>query len=145
MKAKPKQRERGERPPGNPEIAMAPTAEDLAELESAAGELDGDSRFHAEYLKSLFVEQVLEAMAARGESQNQLARRWGKSRQYVSKLFREDKRVNFTIETMTEIVALLGRRLDLRVRLQSEEDGLVVGRNPLGLLVSENKPAKGGS
>jgi transcriptional regulator with XRE-family HTH domain len=91
------------------------TDEDLARLKAAAAALDSDPEFQADYLKSLFVEKMLEALAERGENQTQLAQRWGKTRQYVSKLFREDKRVNFTIETMSSLAGLLGRRLELQV------------------------------
>jgi ribosome-binding protein aMBF1 (putative translation factor) len=93
----------------------AVTHEDLDQLRSAAAELDVDPEFQADYLKSLFVEKMLEALEKRGENQTHLAQRWGKSRQYVSKLFREDKRVNFTIETMSTLAHLLGCHLELRV------------------------------
>ena len=93
----------------------AVTDEDLDQLRSAAAELDVDPEFQADYLKSLFVEKMLEALEKRGENQTHLAQRWGKSRQYVSKLFREDKRVNFTIETMSTLAHLLGCHLELRV------------------------------
>src|SRR4029077_1960435 len=84
--------------------------EDLDQLRAAAAELDSDPAFQADYLKSLFVEKMLEAMKERGENQTQLALRWGKSRQYVSKLFNEDRRVNFTLETMSSLAQLLGCR-----------------------------------
>jgi hypothetical protein len=93
----------------------AVTDEDLDQLRSAAAELDVDPEFQADYLKSLFVEKMLEALEKRGENQTHLAQRWGKSRQYVSKIFREDKRVNFTIETMSALAHQLGCRLELRV------------------------------
>jgi transcriptional regulator with XRE-family HTH domain len=93
----------------------AVTADNLEELRDAAKQLDNDPAFQAEYLKSLFVEKLLAALGERNENQNQLALRWGKSRQYVSKLFNEDKRVNFTIETMAELAHLLGRRLEIQV------------------------------
>ena len=48
-------------------------------------------------------------------NQSELAKRWGKTRQYVSKLFNEDKRINFTIETMCELAHQLNRRLAIQV------------------------------
>ena len=105
------------------------TQDDLARLEAAAKALDDDPAFQADSLKSLFVENLLAAMEELHENQNQLAQRWGKSRQYVSKLFNEDKRVNFTIETMAELAHLLGRRLVLQV-LSPGEHGYVMRCQP---------------
>lgn len=100
-------------------------AKDLAELKQAAEALDRDPAFQADYLKSLFVERMLEAMAELGESQSSLAKRWNCSRQYVSKLFNEDKKVNFTIETLCELAHLLQRRVDIRVLRENEETHVV--------------------
>lgn len=75
----------------------------LTALESAVNALKGDPGFHADFLKSRFVQSILEVLAETGESQSQLAQRWGKTRQYVSQLFNENSRLNFTIETMAEL------------------------------------------
>lgn len=101
------------------------SAKDLAELKQAAAALDRDPAFQADYLKSLFVERMLEAMAELGETQSNLAKRWNCSRQYVSKLFNEDKKVNFTIETLCELAHLLNRRVDIRVLREDEETHVV--------------------
>jgi len=94
--------------------------EDLAELRAAAGELDSDPAFQAEYLKGLFIEKMFEALEDRHETQSEFARRWGKTRQYVSKLFHESKRVNFTIETLCDMAHQFGLRVDLRVLRPNE-------------------------
>ena len=99
--------------------ALSP--EELEELRQAGEALDRDPAFRADYLKSLFVEKMLEAMAELGQSQSDLARRWKRSRQYISKLFNEDKRVNFTIETLCNMAHLLNRRVDIQVLREGEE------------------------
>ena len=94
-----------------PEVSDA----DRESLCRAIRDLDNDPRFLADVQKGLFVEQMLGALDERGESQSDLAKRLGKSRQYLSKLLNEDKRVNFTIETMCEVAHHLGRRLEILV------------------------------
>ncbi|MEI6343488.1 MAG: helix-turn-helix domain-containing protein [Verrucomicrobiota bacterium] len=94
-----------------PEVSDA----DRESLRRAIQDLDNDPRFLADVQKGLFVEQMLGALDERGESQSDLAKRLGKSRQYLSKLLNEDKRVNFTIETMCEVAHHLGRRLEILV------------------------------
>lgn len=91
------------------------TKKETEHLAKAGEALDDDPQFRADYLKSLFVSRILEAVEQKGISSSELARRWGKSRQYVSRILDEDQRVNFTIESMTELAALVGRRLDLVV------------------------------
>ena len=93
---------------------------DLEELAAAGRKLDDDPAFVADLIKSRFVENLLQAMDARGVNQSELARRWGKSRQYVSKVLAEDRRVNFTLESMAELCHLLGLRLDVRALPSSE-------------------------
>jgi transcriptional regulator with XRE-family HTH domain len=101
------------------------TAAELAHLQKAGEALDRDPAFQADYLKSRFAERMLEAMLELGETQSDLARRWHRSRQYVSKLFNEDKKVNFTVETLCEVAHLLNRRVDLRVLREDEETHVI--------------------
>ncbi len=96
------------------------TTEDLEALRAAAKKLNQDPSFQADHLKSRFVEEILAAMEENGVNQTELANRWGKTRQYLSKLLNEDRRVNFTIETMCEVAHLLNRRVDVRVVRPSE-------------------------
>jgi transcriptional regulator with XRE-family HTH domain len=94
--------------------------QDLAELRKASEALDHDPAFQADFLKSLFVERMLEAMEELGETQSALALRWNCSRQYVSKLFNQDRKVNFTIETLCELAHLLKRRVAIEVLRENE-------------------------
>lgn len=91
------------------------TQANLDKLAKATEELDQDPSFRAEYLKGLFVEHIQEAMEQKGISQSELARRWGKSRQYLSRVLSEDRRVNFTIETMVELAGLVGRKIEVHM------------------------------
>ena len=89
-------------------------------LAQASRELDEDPAFVADYLKGVFVNEVYKAMDEAGLNANQLARKWGKSRQYLSKILNEDARVNFTIETMVELMLQLGRKVELHFPKQGE-------------------------
>jgi len=91
-----------------------------ARLAAAAEELDHDSGFQEDFIKGHFVNSMLEAMGDEGLSQSEVARKWGRSRQYLHKLLNEDKRVNFTVETMVELAMLLKRRLELHVFKECE-------------------------
>jgi predicted XRE-type DNA-binding protein len=114
-------------------LAGAPglTTDDLEALRVAAEKLETDPAFQADYLKSRFVEKMLAAMEEDQISQSELANRWGKTRQYLSKLLNEDHRINFTIETMCEFAQLLNRRVDLQVVRPSEVTHVIRAvRNP---------------
>ncbi len=91
------------------------TPEMKASLRAAAKALETDTEFQADYIKGLFVNFMLEAMDEEKLTQSEVARKWGRSRQYLHKLLNEDKRVNFTVETMVELAMLLGRRIEMRV------------------------------
>lgn len=91
------------------------SAQDLEELKQAVSSLENDPGFQADLIKGQFVEAVLQAMEARGQTQSQVAAAWGKSRQYLSKVLNEDRRVNFTVETMTQLAHVVGRRLRVTV------------------------------
>jgi transcriptional regulator with XRE-family HTH domain len=101
------------------------TPEMLDRLSAANRALEADPKWQADYLKSLFVEKMLQALEQRGESKSQLADRLGKSRQYIQKLFDEDKRVNFTVDTLCEIAHALDRRVHLHICPSSEEPMIV--------------------
>jgi len=91
------------------------TLRELEELRRAGEQLDQSPSFRADYLKSLFVEKMLEAMTEAGTKQTEIAKCLGKTRQYVSKVLNEDRRINFTIETMCEFAHLVGRYVDIQV------------------------------
>jgi ribosome-binding protein aMBF1 (putative translation factor) len=92
----------------------------LERLRKAGERLENDPVFQADFMKSQYVENVMQAMSEKGISQSDLARRWGKSRQYLHKLLNEDKRINFTIETMVEVAMLLDRRLEMHLLKKDE-------------------------
>ncbi|GEM_PF-5618939 len=104
-----------------------------ARLQRAADAAERDPEFHANYIKGVFVEEIRHALIDRNESQSQLARRWGRSRQYLSKVFAEDKRVNFTIETLCELAHLVGRRVQLLVIREDEESQVLRFAKPRAL------------
>lgn len=103
-------------------LAKVPPVTDAARarLRAAAKELDDDANFQAEYIKGLFVNFMLEAMDEEKLTQSEVARKWGRSRQYLHKLLNEDKRVNFTVDTMVELAMLLGRRIEMHVFKKEE-------------------------
>lgn len=103
-------------------FAAAPvtTDADLAHLEKAAKALHRDPSFVADHAKGLIIEDILRAMEAAGMTRNALAGKIGKSRQYVSKILDEDRRVNFTIDSLAEFSAALGIQLCLRLLPASE-------------------------
>lgn len=96
------------------------TKNDLEELRRAGEALDKDPAFRAELIKGRFVSEMLEAMEEAGKTQAEVARVWGKTRQYLSKLLNEDKRVNFTVETLCELAHMLNRHIDLQVLREDE-------------------------
>ncbi len=96
------------------------TKADLEELRRAGAALDDDPAFCAELIKGRFVSEMLAAMEEKGQTQAEVARVWGKTRQYLNKLLNEDKRVNFTVETICELAHLLNRRIDVKVLRRDE-------------------------
>lgn len=100
--------------------ARPTTTADLSQLERAAAALLTDPKFIADHAKGLIIEDILRAMEAAGMTRNALAGKIGKSRQYVSKILDEDRRVNFTIDSLAEFSAVLGVQLCLRMLPESE-------------------------
>ena len=86
-------------------------------------DFDADPAFAADYIKSQFVEEILQAMDAQNLSRTELAERLGKTKQYISRVLNET--ANFTIETMVEISHALGKRLV--VQLVEPDKRIVVG------------------
>lgn len=89
------------------------TAQEIKILQAAVDELELDPRFHADYLKGRFVSTIRHIMGESHVSSASLANAWGKTRQYLSKLLNEDKRINFTLETMAELALLLHHRVKI--------------------------------
>lgn len=98
----------------------AVTPEMTERVAAANRALTNDPAFQADVLKTLFVDQMYSALEERNETKSTLAERLGKTRQYIQKLFDEDKRVNFTIETLCTVAHALGRRIHLLVYRENE-------------------------
>lgn len=93
---------------------------DLESLAKSIRELDNDPSFVSDKLKGAFISEIFNGMHETGINASQLAKKWGKTRQYVSKLLKEDKRVNFTIDTVVEVMMLLDRRVELHFPKKNE-------------------------
>lgn len=65
------------------------------------------------YNVALFVGQISAAMRKRKITQSDLARAWGKSRQYVSRIIRGGN-PSMTAKTMAELCVLVGLRLEIK-------------------------------
>lgn len=94
----------------------------LDRIEKANRKLENDPEFLAEVERSKFVILVLAAMEEKKINRSELARRIGKSRQYVQKLLDEDARVSFTLKTITSILFALDKRLKLGVEDANSSD-----------------------
>ena len=84
------------------------TDSDLQELGEANRALAHDPEFIADCIKSDFVNAILVEMRDQGINQNQLAIKWGKSRQHVSQILDKEKSKNFTIDTIVSLSMTLG-------------------------------------
>lgn len=93
---------------------------DLKGLAQAFEELDLDPGFVADSSKGVFVEDVLRALEQCNVSKSELGRRMGKSRQQINVLLDDEKKNNFTIETMAQISTALGRKLFVRMLAPEE-------------------------
>jgi len=123
-------------PPATPEMA--------ARVAAANHALEADPAFQADYLKSVFVETMYSALEERHETKATLAERLGKTRQYIQKLFSEDKRVNFTMDTLCAVAHALGRRVHLRISREHEQPVIITRpRTPI-LIYSQSwgRPAE---
>lgn len=102
------------------------TPKELAALARAADALRIDPAFLADYSKGLVVEDILRAMEEAGLNRNTLAAKLGKSRQYVGKILDEERRANFTIDTLAELSTALG--VKLHVRMLPEDEHMIFVR-----------------
>jgi transcriptional regulator with XRE-family HTH domain len=87
---------------------------DLKALEAAAKARQSDPKSRANIEKGLFVARLLDQMDDLKMSQAELARKTGKTPQYISRILNENKQINFTIETMMELSMAVGLRLEIR-------------------------------
>lgn len=98
-----------------------PTPKELDALAKAGKALGADPEFLADYSKGLIVEDILRAMEATGINRNTLAAKLGKSRQYVGKILDEERRANFTIDTLAELSSALDVKLHVRMLPENEK------------------------
>jgi len=96
------------------------TERDLREHADAVRALDDDPEYISLSLKADVVSEIYHAMQEEGLTPSKLARKWGKSRQYLSKILSEDKRINFTVDTIAEIMAQLNRRVEMHFPRKGE-------------------------
>ena len=91
------------------------TVEKEKELAEAVRTAQHDPVFQAELMKARVVEAVLAEMEARQMNRNQLAKMWNKSRQYVGRILDENRKANFTLETISELLHLVGKRVEIKI------------------------------
>lgn len=84
------------------------TPEMLERIAAANRKLENDPEFLADVERAKFVNGILEAMQTTDTSKSQLAKRIGKTRQYITKVLDEDARVSFTLKTMVSLCHALG-------------------------------------
>ena len=124
------------------------TAEIVARMKANEVDLDADPEFVAGYLKAQFVEDIYKAMEKQNLNRNQLAKKLGKSRQYVGKILNE--KANFTLETLAEIACALDMRVTARMFSSEERMAIlpIVEKSRilrLSEFVPETKPVSGES
>jgi DNA-binding phage protein len=73
---------------------------------------DKDPEFVTSYIRGVFVEDILKAMEEKNILKIDLAKRLGKSRQYVGRVLNET--ANFTIESMVEIALALDMKIEIK-------------------------------
>lgn len=84
-----------------------PKVEFSPELDAAIRDLDKSPAFVAQCLKFDIGTQVLRALEEEGLSRADLAKRLGKSRQYVTKMLKAE--TNFTLDSIAALSVALGR------------------------------------
>lgn len=87
------------------------TQEDVADIAAFHHALNLNADFQTDLLSGYFLDSVLAVMREDGVKGIELARRLGKSRQYLSSLLDENNRRNFTLSTIAEIAIALNRRV----------------------------------
>ncbi len=96
------------------------TLERLEELDLLA--LDRNPEFVADLLKGMVTEDIMRAMEDNGINRNQLAKKMGKSRQYIGRVLSE--KANFTLERLAALACALDR--DIAVRMFRRDETLAI-------------------
>ena len=92
----------------------APTEDTLKEIkELELPKIENDPRFMASVAKGQIIEDILAAMELENINRTMLAKRLGKSKQYVSRILNET--ANFTIDSIAEIACALNHEIEVRI------------------------------
>lgn len=86
------------------------TDETIQAVAEANRALNRDPEHIAGIIKAVFVNDIICAMEEQELNKNQLAKKWGKSRQYLGGLLDKEKARNFTIDTVVSLSMTLGLR-----------------------------------
>ena len=86
---------------------------------------DTDPEFVADFIKSMFVNEIYKVMELNNITQSDLAKKMNVKRQYVNKILNEDNDVNFTIQTMASISCALGKELQITMLNDKNEDSIL--------------------
>ncbi len=86
---------------------------DLKGVEEANRALADNPEFAAKVMGGLFINKILGQLDALEMSKSQLAKEWGKDRQYVSTILNTEKPKNFTLKTIVELSMKVGLRAKL--------------------------------
>ena len=88
-------------------------------------DLDNDPKFVADYTKGKFIEEILSILQEKKISQTELAKKIGRSRQYISRVLNE--KANFTIETLAQFACALDCDLSVSMLQKTENNYLLNG------------------
>lgn len=100
-----------------------PTLEVQSALAAVTPDFDKDPAFVAGYLRAQLVEDVYRAMAETGLNKNTLARRLGKTRQYVGRILNES--ANFTFRTVADLACAIGWQVNVRLYAPTERLAII--------------------
>jgi hypothetical protein len=95
---------------------------DIEGLAEANRALNRDPEHIAGIIKAVFINDILTAMEEQGVNKNQLAKKWGKSRQYLNSVLDREKASNFTIDTIVSLSMTLGL-VPQRIELKKMDSG----------------------
>jgi hypothetical protein len=96
------------------------TFEQIKRMEALAEESDRDPQERGELQTAFFVNAVLNAMHSEKLSKGDVAKKMGRTRQYLHQILDEDAPVNFTIETMSSIATAVNRRIEILILADDE-------------------------
>lgn len=93
---------------------------DFNDFIGSISETRNDPKYRSGVLKDNFVHEALLALDETGLNQSQLAKKCGKSRQYLSKLFKGDSDRKFTLDTIVELMHHLDRDVQIEYPLKNK-------------------------